>query len=259
MMTTCSVVGRSKPGCGLCPALSFKDLHHPRCGRGRAEPGFYLPHGPVTRFFLRRSGERGILHPGWRSCRARVAAVTGLAEGANFDDVGLVGREHRQLQRAWHAGSAGSGAASDVASCHLVRAWLSVHRTSDCCAARRSGMSAAFPASPTAPEDHPRCRTPLGRRSCSWIVLSSLLHDASARRPVPARPRGLEWGSADAGWGGCHSSAWRWRTGGRCRWCRGGGSQRRFLRQRDRRRHLRSDPRLFGFDGLSSPLVSGRG
>jgi hypothetical protein len=49
------------------------------------------------------------------------AAVTGLAEGANFDNAGLVSRERRQLQRAWHAGSAGSGAASDVASCRLVR------------------------------------------------------------------------------------------------------------------------------------------
>jgi hypothetical protein len=56
--------------------------------------------------------------------------------GANFDNAGLVGCERRQLQRAWHAGSAGSGAASDVASCRLVRAWLSVHRTGDCRAAR---------------------------------------------------------------------------------------------------------------------------
>jgi hypothetical protein len=39
MMTTSLVVGRSKPGYGLCPALNFKDLHHPRCGEGRAEPG----------------------------------------------------------------------------------------------------------------------------------------------------------------------------------------------------------------------------
>jgi hypothetical protein len=142
-----------------------------------------------------------VLHPGRRSCRARVAAVTSLAEGANFDDAGLVDRERRQLQRAWHARSAGSGAASDVASCRLVRAWLSVHRTGDCRAACRLGMSAALPASPTAPGDRPRRRTPLGRRSCSWIVLSSLQHDASARRPVLARPRGLEWGSAGAGCG----------------------------------------------------------
>jgi hypothetical protein len=46
-----------------------------------------------------------------------------------------------------------------------------------------------------APGDHPRRRTPLGRRLCSWVVLPSLRHDASARRSVLARPRGLEWGS----------------------------------------------------------------
>jgi hypothetical protein len=61
MMTTSLVVGRSKLGCGLCPTLSFKDLHHPRYGGGRAEPGFYLPHGPATQFFLQRSRQRGIL------------------------------------------------------------------------------------------------------------------------------------------------------------------------------------------------------
>jgi hypothetical protein len=33
------MVGRSKPGCSLCPALSFKDLHHPCWGGGRGEPG----------------------------------------------------------------------------------------------------------------------------------------------------------------------------------------------------------------------------
>jgi hypothetical protein len=38
-VTTSSMVGRSKPGCGLGPALSFKDLHHPCWGGGRGEPG----------------------------------------------------------------------------------------------------------------------------------------------------------------------------------------------------------------------------
>jgi hypothetical protein len=37
-VTTSSMVGRSKSGCSLCPALSFKDLHHPCWGGGRAEP-----------------------------------------------------------------------------------------------------------------------------------------------------------------------------------------------------------------------------
>jgi hypothetical protein len=39
VMTTSSVVGRNKPGCGLCPALSFKDLHHSGWGGGRTELG----------------------------------------------------------------------------------------------------------------------------------------------------------------------------------------------------------------------------
>jgi hypothetical protein len=38
-VTTSLMVGRSKPCCGLCPALSFKDLHHPCWGGGRAKPG----------------------------------------------------------------------------------------------------------------------------------------------------------------------------------------------------------------------------
>jgi hypothetical protein len=126
MMTVGLMVGRSKPGCGLCPALSFKDVHHPRCGGGRAEPGFYLPHGPASHLFLQHSGER---------------ALTGLAEGANFDNAGPVGRKRHQLQRAWLAGSAGSGAASDAASCRLVRAWPPVHRTGDCYVVCTGGSS----------------------------------------------------------------------------------------------------------------------
>jgi hypothetical protein len=38
-MITSLVVGRNKPGCGLCPALSFKDVHHPGWGGGRTELG----------------------------------------------------------------------------------------------------------------------------------------------------------------------------------------------------------------------------
>jgi hypothetical protein len=39
MLTTSLMVGRSEPGCGLRPALSFKDLHHPCWGGGRGESG----------------------------------------------------------------------------------------------------------------------------------------------------------------------------------------------------------------------------
>jgi hypothetical protein len=126
MVTTSSMVGRSKSGCGLCPALSFKDLHHPCWGGGWGEPGFYLPHGPAGRLFLQHSGER---------------ALTGLAEGANFNNAGPVGRKRRQLQRAWLASSVGSVAASDAASCRLIRAWPSVHRTGDRCAVCTGGPS----------------------------------------------------------------------------------------------------------------------
>jgi hypothetical protein len=46
------MVGRSEPGCGLCPALSFKDLHHPCWGGERGEPGLFLPHGSADHLFF---------------------------------------------------------------------------------------------------------------------------------------------------------------------------------------------------------------
>jgi hypothetical protein len=100
-VTTSSMLGRSEPGCGLCPALNFKDLHHPCWGGGRAEPELYLPHGFVGHPLLQHSGER---------------ALTGLAEGADSDNAGLVGRERRQLQRVGLAGSAGFGSAPGAPS-----------------------------------------------------------------------------------------------------------------------------------------------
>jgi hypothetical protein len=130
-MTTSLVVGRSKPGCGLPPALSFKDVHHPCWGGRRAELGSCLPHGPVTRFFLQHSGEK---------------AFTGLAEKANFGYAGPAGCKCCQLPRSWLPGSDGPEAASDAASCRLVRAWLSVHRTGDGRAVRGSATSMASPA-----------------------------------------------------------------------------------------------------------------
>jgi hypothetical protein len=166
-VTTSSMVGRSKPGCGLCPALSFKDVHHPCWGGGRAEPELYLPYRSAGHLLLQQSGER---------------ALTGLAEGADFDNAGPIGRKRRQLQHAWFAGSAGSGTASGATS----------HSRAEC------GYLPAVRAAvaPRAPGDRPRRRALLGRRSCSWVVPPSLRHDASARRSVLARPGGLEWGSA---------------------------------------------------------------
>ena len=56
-VTTSPWVGRSKPGCDLGPALSFKDLHHPCWGGGRAEPELYLPRGFVGQPLLQHSRE----------------------------------------------------------------------------------------------------------------------------------------------------------------------------------------------------------
>jgi hypothetical protein len=77
-------VGRSKPGCDLGPTLSFKDVHHPRWGGGRAEPELYLPRGFMGRPLLRRLRER---------------ALTGPAGGSDFDNAGLVDGGRRQPQR----------------------------------------------------------------------------------------------------------------------------------------------------------------
>jgi hypothetical protein len=167
MVTTSSMVGRSKPGCGLHPALSFKDLHHPCWGGGRAEPELYLPYGPAGHLLLQHSGER---------------ALTGLAEGADFDNAGPIGHKRHQLQHAWFASSAGSGIASGATSHHWAE-----------CGYLPAVWAAVVP---RAPGDRPRLRALLGRRSCSWVVLRLLRHDASARRSVLTHPGGLEWGSA---------------------------------------------------------------
>jgi hypothetical protein len=94
------MVGRSELGYGLCPALSFKDLHHPGWGGGRAEPVLYLPRGFVGHLLPQHSRER---------------ALTGLAGGSDFDNAGLAGGERRQLQRV---GLAGSGSAPGDPSRH---------------------------------------------------------------------------------------------------------------------------------------------
>jgi hypothetical protein len=113
-VTTSSWVGRSKSGCNLGPALSFKDLRHPCWGGGRAEPELYLPRGFVGQPLLQHSRER---------------ALTGLAGGADFDSAGPIGGERRPLQRVGLAGSAGSGLAPGASS----------RRKGGCCATRIGG------------------------------------------------------------------------------------------------------------------------
>jgi hypothetical protein len=158
-MITTSLVVEKRAGLQPPPALSFKDVHHPRWGGGRAKSGFRLPHGLAARFFLQHSGEKGVHQP----CKGGELRLRG------------VGRlRRRQLPRAWLLGLGGFGAASGAASCRLDGAWLSVHRTGDGCVVRRSATSTASPAPPAAPGGRTRRRTLRGRRRRSWMVLSSL-------------------------------------------------------------------------------------
>jgi hypothetical protein len=60
--------GEKRAGLRPPPALSFKDVHHPRWGGGQAEWELRLPRGLAVRFFLQHSGRR---------------ASTGLVEEAN--------------------------------------------------------------------------------------------------------------------------------------------------------------------------------
>jgi hypothetical protein len=86
-MTTSFVVGRSKSGCGFPPALSFKDVHHPRWGGRRVEPGFCLPRGPAARFFLQHSREER----GSPATRRRRTSATQGRPGAGADSCRVPG------------------------------------------------------------------------------------------------------------------------------------------------------------------------
>jgi hypothetical protein len=158
-MTTSLVVERSEPGCGLPRALSFKDVHHPRWGGGRAESGLRLTRGLAARFFLQHLGEKRVRQP---------------CEGGELRLRGVGGLRHRQMPRVWLHGLDGFGAASGAASCRLDGARLSVHCTGDGRAVRGSATPMGSPVPPAAPGDRTRRRTPWRRWRRSWMVLSSL-------------------------------------------------------------------------------------
>jgi hypothetical protein len=105
-VTTSPGVGRSKSGCDLGPALSFKDVHHPRWVGGRAEPELYLPRRFVGQPLLQHSRER---------------VLTGPASGADFDNAGLADGGRRQLQRVGLAGLAPGAPSCREGGCRAVR------------------------------------------------------------------------------------------------------------------------------------------
>jgi hypothetical protein len=140
-------------------ALSFKDVHHPRWGGGRAKLGPCRPHGLAARFFLQHSGEKGVRQP---------------CEGGELRVRGAGRLRCRQLPRVWLLGLGGFGAASGAASYRLDGAWLSIHRTRDGRAVRGSATSTASPVPPATPRGRTTRRTSWRWRRRSWMVLSSV-------------------------------------------------------------------------------------
>jgi hypothetical protein len=155
------------------------------------------PPPSASRMFIILAGVEGkpswgpVFRMGWRpassfSIRGR-RAFTSLAEEANFGYAGPAGCRHRQLPRVCLLGLDGFGATSSTASCRLVGAWLSVHRTGNGRAVRRSATSTVSPAPPAAllrrrPGDCTRRRTP-------WGVAAAFL-DGLVLTPVGGRERG---------------------------------------------------------------------
>jgi hypothetical protein len=170
-MTTSLVVERSEPSCGLPPALSFKDVHHPRWGGRRAELGSCLPHGLVTRFFLQHSGEKDVHQP----CGGGELHLRGVGRPQAPSAAACLAPWLRWLWRR-------------LQCClpPLTGVWLSVYCTGDGRAVRRSATSVASLVSPVAlfrrrPEGCTRCRTPWRWRPHSWMVLSLLRRRVGAR------------------------------------------------------------------------------
>jgi hypothetical protein len=127
-VTTSPWVGGSKPGYDLGPTLSFKDVHHPRWGGGRAEPELYLPRGLVGHPLLRRLRER---------------ALAGPAGGSDFDNTGPVDGRRRLPQRVGLAGLAPS-----ALSCRKAAAASCAREDNPRCRAllgRRSCSGAVLP------------------------------------------------------------------------------------------------------------------
>jgi hypothetical protein len=84
-VTTSLWVGRSKPGCGLCPSLSFKDVHH-QCwgGECRVGVGPCAGGGPLLPSVIGGKGVRCSWR--WQLPRARLSVRSGFgaASGAAF-------------------------------------------------------------------------------------------------------------------------------------------------------------------------------
>jgi hypothetical protein len=171
-----------QPGCSPPPVVIQKDDHQPRGGEKQARlrpPSCPQLQGCSSSLLGWKASRVEVLPSAWAgdpllSPALGEEAFTSLAEEANFGYAGPAGYKRRQLPRAWLPGSDGSGAASDAASCRLVGAQLSVHRTGDGRAVCGSTTSMASFAPLAVLGGRTRRRTPRGWWSRSWMVLSSL-------------------------------------------------------------------------------------
>jgi hypothetical protein len=149
-MTTSLVVGRSKPGCGLPPALSFKDVHHPCWGGGCAElgPHLYAGSGPL------------------------LPSVFG-EEGCSL----LMRRRRTSGTRGWLTAGVASHHVSDAL------AWMALALPPTLPSAARSGRDFSFTAratvTPCVGSPHPRL---LSRRRSYWWVAHGVVHCESVGR-----------------------------------------------------------------------------
>jgi hypothetical protein len=168
-----------RPGRNLPPVVIHKDDYQP-CG-GEKRVGLQPPPCPQLQGCSSSSlgweaSQVGALPSAWDGGPLLPPAFGGEGRPpALWRRRTSAGCRRRQLPRVWLLGLDGFGAASGASSCCLVEVWLSVHRTGDGRVVRRSATSMASPALPAVLGGCTRCRTPRGRRPCSWMVLSSLL------------------------------------------------------------------------------------
>jgi hypothetical protein len=153
-MTTSLVVGRSKPGCGLPPALSFKDVHHPCWGGGCDELGPHLRvgSGPLLPSVFEGEG-RSLFMRRRRTSGTRGWLTAGVASHRVSDAL------------AWMA----SVLPPTLPCAAWIGARLPIHRTGDGRAVCRSATPTASLASLVLPVGRTWRRMLRERRPCSWM------------------------------------------------------------------------------------------
>jgi hypothetical protein len=141
-----------QPDCSSPPAVTQNDDRQPCGGEGRAE--LWPPPCPQL-----QGCSSSVL--GGRASRVVVLPSAWAGDPLLPPAFGGEGRSPALRRRR-------------TATCCLVRVWLSVHRTGNGRAVRRSATPTTLPAPPAASGGRTRRHTPRGRCPRSWMVLSPL-------------------------------------------------------------------------------------